>query len=258
MSRNDVAPGHVTKGDEVAPTGDHVAHASAPPTATAANRPARPTATATDRPARPTATAANRPRTKAQQRETTTAALLEAARELFAARGYAAVGTEEIVQRAGVTRGALYHHFKGGKEDLFRAALVQISAETAQYVIRAAAATEDPWEALVVGADAFLDACAKPEVQRIMLVDGPSVLGWEVWRAADGDYALSLLEAALQRAIDAGRLIEQPPRALAHVLLGALDEAAMVVARADDPEQARAEMGQTVRRPLEGLRGPTT
>ncbi len=199
-----------------------------------------------------------RPRTKAAQREATTAALIAAGRELFAQRGYTGVGTEEIVQKAGVTRGALYHHFRGGKEDLFRAVLVQISAETAQHVMKAAAASEDPWQALVVGADAFLDASAKSEVQRIMLVDGPSVLGWDVWRAADGDYALGLLEAALQRAIDAGRLIEQPPRALAHVLLGALDEAAMVIARADDPQQARAEMGQTVRRLLEGLRGPTT
>ena len=192
-----------------------------------------------------------------QQRETTIAALIAAARELFAERGYAAVGTEEIVQHAGVTRGALYHHFKGGKEDLFRAVLVQISAETTRRVVQAAANTSDPWEALVVGADAFLDASAGREVQQIMLVDGPSVLGWDVWRAADGDYALSMLEAALQRAIDAGRLIDQPARALAHVLMGALDEAAMVVARADDPEQARAEMGQTVRRLLEGLRGPT-
>jgi AcrR family transcriptional regulator len=197
-----------------------------------------------------------RPRTKAGQREATTAALIKAARELFADRGYAAVGTEEIVQRAGVTRGALYHHFKGGKEDLFQAVLVQISAETTQLVMQAAAQVEDPWEALVAGADAFLDASANPEVQRIMLVDGPAVLGWDAWRAADGDYALGLLEAALQRAIDAGRLIEQPARALAHVLIGALDEAAMVVARAEDPAQARREMGQTLRRLLEGLRGP--
>jgi AcrR family transcriptional regulator len=199
-----------------------------------------------------------RPRTKAAQREATTAALLAAARPLFAERGYAGVGTEEIVQSAGLTRGALYHHFRGGKEDLFRAVLVQISAETTQRVMQAALATPDPFESLVIGADAFLDACTTPEVQRIMLIDGPAVLGWDVWRAADSDYALGLLEAALQRAIDAGRLIEQPARALAHVLIGALDEAAMVVARADDQDAARAEMAQTVRRLLEGLRGPTT
>jgi AcrR family transcriptional regulator len=197
-----------------------------------------------------------RPRTKAEQGEATTAALVEAARELFALRGYANVGTEEIVQRAGVTRGALYHHFRSGKEELFRAVVVQISAETARRVRDAARASDDPWEALVRGIDAFLDACASPEVQRILLIDGPAVLGWDVWRTIDAEYGLGLLEGALQRAIDAGRLPPQPALAAAHVLLGALDEAAMVVARADDPQAARAEMGQTVHRLLEGLRVP--
>jgi AcrR family transcriptional regulator len=197
-----------------------------------------------------------RPRTKAGQREATTAALIAAARELFAERGYAAVGTEEIVQRAGLTRGALYHHFRGGKEDLFRAVLVQISAETVQRIGEVATRTDDPWEALVLGCEAFLDACASPEVQRIVLIDAPSVLGWDVRRAIDHDYGLGLLEGALQRAMDAGRLREGSAISLAYVLAGALDEAAMVVAQADDPLAARTEMGRTVRRLLEGLRGP--
>jgi len=199
-----------------------------------------------------------RPRTKAAQREATTAALIDVARRLFAERGYASVGTEEIVQAAGVTRGALYHHFKGGKEELFRAVVVQISAETAGRVRTTAQAVEDPWDALVAGIDAFLDACATREVQRILLVDGPAVLGWEVWRTIDAEYGLGLLETALQRAIDAGRMPPQPALAAAHVLLGALDEAAMVVARADDPVTARAEMGQTVHRLLRGLRVPVS
>jgi AcrR family transcriptional regulator len=202
------------------------------------------------------AESSDRPRTKAAQREATTAALIGAARALFAERGYANVGTEEVVQRAGVTRGALYHHFRGGKEELFRAVVVQISAETAQRVRTVARGIEDPWDALVAGIDAFLDACATQEVQRILLVDGPAVLGWDVWRTIDAEYGLGLLEAALQRAIDAGRMPPQPALAAAHVLLGALDEAAMVVARADDPLTARAEMGQTVHRLLEGLRAP--
>jgi AcrR family transcriptional regulator len=197
------------------------------------------------------------PRTKAAQREATTAALIAAARLLFAERGYAAVGTEEIVQRAGVTRGALYHHFKSGKEELFRAVLVQISAELARRVTGAAAAHRDPWESLTAGIDTFLDACATPEVQRIVLIDGPSVLGWDVWRAIDADHGLGIVQRALQRAVDRGALLPQPVNALAHVLLGALQEAAIVVARADDPEAERVQMGQTVRRLLEGLRGPT-
>ena len=197
-----------------------------------------------------------RPRTKAAQREATTAALIEAARKLFAERGYAGVGTEEIVKRAGVTRGALYHHFPGGKEDLFRAVLVQLSAETLQRVVREATRTDDPWEELVLGAEAFLDACAVPEVQRIMLIDGPAVLGWEVWRAIDADYGIGILAKAVKQAMDAGRMVSGSAIAVAHVLSGALDEAAMVVARADDPAAARAEMSRTLRRLLEGLRGP--
>jgi AcrR family transcriptional regulator len=196
------------------------------------------------------------PRTKAAQREATTAALLTAARELFAERGYAAVGTEEIVQRAGVTRGALYHHFKDGKEELFRAVLVQLSTELVRHVVSVANQAGDPWEELVVGCEAFLDACARPDVQRIMLVDGPSVLGWDVWRELDSGYALGALEAAIQTAIDAGALAPAPANAVAHVLLGALDEAVMVIARADDQPAAREEMGKTVRRLLEGLRAP--
>lgn len=197
-----------------------------------------------------------RSRTKAGQREATTAALISAARQLFAERGYAAVGTEEIVQRAGVTRGALYHHFRGGKEDLFRAVLIQISAETVKGIAQVATARDDPWESLVAGCEAFLDACASPEVQRIVLIDAPSVLGWDVRRAIDHDYGLGLLEAALQRAMDAGQLHAGSAISLAHVLAGALDEAAMVVARSDDPLDARREMGETLRRLLDGLRGP--
>src|SRR5579884_2531772 len=105
------------------------------------------------------------PRTKAAQREATVAALIAVARELFAERGYAAVGTEEIVQRAGVTRGALYHHFRGGKEDLFQAVLVKNSTDTVKRIAAVATSTDDPWEALVLGYEAFLDACASPEVQ---------------------------------------------------------------------------------------------
>jgi len=200
--------------------------------------------------------AEGRPRTKAAQRDATIAALIAAARKLFTERGYAAVGTEEIVQAAGVTRGALYHHFRD-KEELFQAVLVQVSAETTTRIAREASAVDDPWEELVTGIDAFLDACTTPEMQRIVLIDGPAVLGWDLWRAIDAEHGLGLLEQAVQNAIDAGRLAPQSARAVAHVLLGALDEAEMVVARAPDPVAARAEMGETVRHLLDGLRGPT-
>jgi len=197
------------------------------------------------------------PRTKAAQREATMAALIGAARPLFAERGYAGVGTEGIVQQAGVTRGALYHHFRGGKEDLFKAVLEQVGSEMTESVMAAAATAKDPWEGLLVGTDAFLDACTRPEVQRIILIDGPSVLGWDVWREFDDQQSLGLLEAVLNEAMDAGLMAPLPAKALAHVLMGAIDEAAMVVARADDQAAARDEMGRTVHRLLEGLRAPS-
>jgi AcrR family transcriptional regulator len=189
-----------------------------------------------------------------QSGDPATAALISSARELFTERGYADVRIEEIVTRAGVTRGALESHFRGGKEDLFRAVLVGLTGEIAGRVTTAAQRSEDPWDALVIGIDVFLDACAAPEMRRIILIDGPWVLGWDMWRAIDEHYAHRLIEAALQRAIDAGRLAPQPTDALAHVLLGALYEAANVVARAEDPTQARNEMGRTVHRLLQGIR----
>lgn len=190
-----------------------------------------------------------------EQAEATRAALLEAARALFAQRGYAAVGTEEIVRRARVTRGALYHHFRG-KEDLFRAVVEDVERELTERIAAEVLAIEavDPWAALRGGARAFLAASAEPEVQRIIMLDAPAVLGWEAWREIGERYGLGLVEGVLEAAMEAGALARQPARPLAHVLMGALDEAAMYVARADDVAGAREEMAGTIDRLLEGLR----
>jgi AcrR family transcriptional regulator len=197
------------------------------------------------------------PRTKhAERSEATRAALVTAARPLFAARGFAGVGTEEIVRAAGVTRGALYHQFRD-KKDLFAAVFEQLELELAQRTGAAAAAgSDDPLVELRVGADAWLDACTEPEVQRIVLLDGPAVLGWERWREIGMRYSLGLMEAVLQLAVDAGRIAPQPVRPLAHVLLGAIDEAALYVATADDPKTARAEVGEVLDRLLAALGAP--
>ena len=188
-------------------------------------------------------------RRKAEQTEFTRAALIGSGRELFGERGYAAVGTEEIVQRAGVTRGALYHHFRG-KEDLFRAVLEEMNRELAERIGSVAAEQPDPVHALRVGAQAFLDACLEPAVQRIALIDAPSVLGWEKWRELDAEAGLGLVEAVLEAAMEAKLIERQPVKPLAHILLGALDEAAMLVARADDVRRTRAEVGEAVDRVL--------
>ena len=180
--------------------------------------------------------------------------LVRTARELFAERGFGGVGTEEVVRRAGVTRGALYHHFRGGKAALFAAVVEQIEQELVEEIAAGALSAGDPFEALERGCDAWLAACVRPDVQRIALIDAPSVLGWEAWRELGLRYGLGLVEAALGAAMDAGALERQPVRPLAHLLVSALDEAGLMVARADDVEATRAELGAMLRRLLEGLR----
>ena len=174
--------------------------------------------------------------------EATRRQLVSAARALFGANGYAGVGTEEIVQAAGVTRGALYHQFRD-KADLFAAVAEEVEAEIADRIAAGAAeaAADDPVGALRIGARLFLDACAEPEVERIILLDAPAVLGWEAWRDLAGRYGLGLVQVALQTAMDAGAIVAQPVVPLAHVLVGALDECALYIAGAEDPAAAREQ-----------------
>jgi AcrR family transcriptional regulator len=194
--------------------------------------------------------------TQQERSEATQRELIATARRLFAERGYADVGTEEIVRAAGVTRGALYHHFDS-KRELLAAVHEQIERELTERIATQAFAGDDapadPIAALHRGAEQFLDACLEPEVQRIVLLDAPAVLGWERWREVASRYGLGLIEATLQAAADAGSISAQPVRPLAHVLMGALDEAAMYVARADDRAAARAEMGAALARILDAL-----
>jgi AcrR family transcriptional regulator len=190
---------------------------------------------------------------KAEQSQATQGALLAAARELFAERGYAAVATEEIVRGARVTRGALYHHF-AGKEDVLRALCHELSRELAERCAAAALAHEDQWRQILAGLDAFLDGCTDPAVQQILMLDAPVVLGWEEWRTIDAQYGLGMVRASLDAAMESGLIEPQPPGPLTHLIVGALDEAAMYIARADDPVAARREIGDALRRLLEGLR----
>jgi AcrR family transcriptional regulator len=179
--------------------------------------------------------------------------LIEVARRLFGERGYAAVSTEEIVRTADVTRGALYHHFNG-KKDLFKAVYEEIERGNLERVAAVAATETDPWRQQLAAVGAFLDACQEPYVQQIALVDAPSVLGWEEWREVEERYGLGLVRAGLLLLIQAGVIEEQPVEPLAHLILGALMEAGMVIARAEDPDAARMEVGAAVERLLEGLR----
>jgi len=183
-------------------------------------------------------------RTQAERTAATRDALVSTARELFAAHGFAAVSTEQIVRAAGVTRGALYHQF-ADKTELFAAVFDAVEADVTRRIVAAVEALGpdvDPVELMVHGSQEWLAAAADPEVHRIMLVDAPAVLGWVRWREICLRYALGMVEGMLGFAVDAGRVAAQPLRPLAHVLLGASDEAALYVALAPDRAAALAEM----------------
>jgi AcrR family transcriptional regulator len=181
-------------------------------------------------------------RTQAERRAATRDALIASARALFAERGYAGATREEIVERAGMTRGALYHHF-ASKEELFRAAYEAVEDDLRHRLTRAAVASgDDPVARLRGGALEFLDAAATPAVRRIALLDAPAVLPFEVRRELSERYGLGLLRDALGAIDAAGRLRVGGVDALAHVLLAALHEAATVVAEGGD----RAEMAAVV------------
>src|SRR5918999_3263733 len=132
--------------------------------------------------------------------EATRRGLVEAARDLFTERGYADTSTEEIVRRSRVTRGALYHHFNG-KQDLFKAVLEEVNARVSDAIAGRALEQGDVWSGVVRGIDAFLDACLDPAYQRIVLLDGPAVLGWEEWRGIGERHGLGIIRAAVSQAV---------------------------------------------------------
>ncbi|WP_433311280.1 TetR/AcrR family transcriptional regulator [Micromonospora sp. CA-269861] len=174
-----------------------------------------------------------------EQREQTRRSLLLRSRQLFATRGYQGVGLAEIVSAAGVTKGALYHHF-ASKVELFQAVLTQVQQEVGDRVAAIADAQPDPWSRLTAGCQAFLTASADPEFQRIMLIDGPAVLGWHEWRALDEAASGRHLADALADLIAAGMIAPQPVAPLSHLLSGAMNEAALWLAGSTDPADLAA------------------
>ena len=186
---------------------------------------------------------------QAERRSATRTALLAAGRELFAARGFAAVPAEEVVRTAGVTRGAMYHHF-GDKAELFAAVFEQLEKEITDDL--ATAMADVPADVLVPSAiTAFLDVCARPDVLQIALTDAPAVLGWQRWREIERRYGLGLVNALLElRAAETGASV--PPH-LGQVVLGSMVEAAFIVAHAEDPALARREVEASLGALLAGL-----
>ena len=190
-------------------------------------------------------------RTQAQRRATTRRALLDAARSMFAEKGYHETAAEEIVRRAGVTRGALYHHYED-KKDLFRAVVDEMEGEIDEEIEAAERAQPNLPGAVMAGYRAFVDAVLDPEMRRTFFLDGPSVLGWE-WREIDARHAVGKIEEGLEALIAGGFVEPQPVGPLARLINGTLLEAAFFVAASEDPEAARDEVWGAMERLVGGL-----
>ncbi len=185
------------------------------------------------------------PRRTRAESEATAAAVVRSARDLYAGRGFADVSVEEVAAAAGVTRGAVYHHFASSR-GLFAAVHAEVQRAVAEAVDAATRGIEDPGESLEVGARTFLEASVADDARQVVLVDGPAVLGWSQWRAGDAEHSGRLLEDVLAELDDAGRLTLPSVAAAAALLSGAMNEAALWVSGSADRERAAGEAWETL------------
>ena len=189
--------------------------------------------------------------TQAERTDATRGKLLAVARKLFATKGYAATSLDTLVRRAGVTKGAFYHHFPD-KQAIFRAVFEAVEDD----LVAAALAGSKGTDALTrfrTGCHAFLAASVDPSVQRIVMMDGPAVLGWATWREIDWRHFLALVDEGLAQAMLEHGAKRRPTKALAHLVFGALCESAMVVARSPKPKEALRQVREELDMLLGGL-----
>jgi AcrR family transcriptional regulator len=196
-------------------------------------------------------------RLRERQAEATRELLVSIARERFTEQGYAASSIEDIVQRAGVAKGALYHHFSG-KEALFRAVYEAVLAETVSAVMAAAVAAPEPWAGVRAGLSAFLDACLDPAFRRIVVLESVSVLRPDVLEEGIGQVELPMLRTVLTPLATSDVLPGVAVEPLAHVALGGLYGAALYIARSRDPSAARREVDAVLDTLIDGLRSSTS
>lgn len=178
--------------------------------------------------------------------------ILDAARELFAERGWAATSIDEVVGAAGVTKGALYHHFRD-KTDVLRAVYEDQEQRSIERLLAMSVEYDDPLDALRAGCRSFLTACLDPTFRKIALVEAPAGLGWEEWREIDARYGFGLLLAGVEAAMDGGRIRRMPVEPVAHLLLAAVSEAALLIGRAEDPQADFDEIAGAFDALLDGL-----
>lgn len=192
---------------------------------------------------------------KAARSARTRRRLLREARRLFQTRGYDSTPVALVAQRAGITRVALYYHFRD-KRDLFHAVCTEMEDACVEEIARAVAPARDFWERVDAAAKATLDAFLDPVYVRIVFRDGPAVLGWDEWHEIVGRFGRNQLRTGLELAMDEGLIPRRPALALARVISGAINEAGLAIAHADDPKRARVEYGAVIGALLEGLLRP--
>ena len=191
-------------------------------------------------------------RTQTERSGATIEQLLGTARKLFAQKGFAGTSIEEIVRGAGVTRGAMYHHFKN-KEEVFEAVFQREHEMLAERVREAATKKTKAWDQLKAGCDEFLTASLDPEIQQICMIDGTAVLGPSRTMAIDDPHSIGLITMALDKAMERGEVRKRPAMPLAQLLFGALCQGAMVVARSDDPPATVADVRKEFQTMLDAI-----
>jgi AcrR family transcriptional regulator len=190
---------------------------------------------------------------RAEYSEATRQALVDSAVDLFTKRGYAGTSLDEVVKRARVTKGALYHHFSG-KQALFEAAFNQVETQSIQSLTAIISADGPAWETAIAGLRAYVRKCLEPEYQRIIVHEAPVVMGWERWREAEEHFSFGLLRTAVQLLVDAGEIDDLPVEIMARLLFGALSAGASTIASSSDPKRTGREVERAILRVLEGLR----
>lgn len=185
--------------------------------------------------------------------ESTRKALVDSAVELFTRHGYAATSLDAIARAARVTKGALYHHFSG-KQALFEAAFDVVEREAVGRLSEVVVGEGSAWDRAIQGIDIYVQSCLDPSYQRIVIHEAPVVMGWERWREAEEHFSYGLVRATIEALVEAGEIVELPIEVTARILFGALAAGATIIAGAEDPAKASAEVSQTIVTVLEGMR----
>jgi AcrR family transcriptional regulator len=185
--------------------------------------------------------------------ESTRQALVESAVELFTTNGYAGTSLDAIAKRARVTKGALYHHFSG-KQALFEAAFDVVEQAAVARLAEVISGDGSAWQRAVRGVEVYIRSCLDPAYQRIVIHEGPVVMGWERWRETEDQFSYGLVKATIEALIEAGEMVELPIEVTARVLFGALSAGATMIASSADPRKVGADVSRTIVTVMEGMR----